>query len=130
MIWAVAVAAGALVASGVYLALARDALRTVVGVSLLGAGVNLVLLSAGRLGAAQPPFVPEGAVAVAAGAANPLPQALVLTAIVIGFALTCFALVLVLAIWQRTAIADHTRLQAAEPPPDANGLPPVLDHER
>ena len=53
MIWTMAVAAGALVAGGVYLALSRDLLRAVVGVSLLGFAANLVVLGAGRLGATQ-----------------------------------------------------------------------------
>jgi len=130
MIWAVAIAAGSLVASGVYLALSRDGLRTVIGVSLMGAGVNLVVLSAGRLNETMPPFVSAGATALAADTANPLPQALTLTAVVIGFALTCFALVLVLAIRQRTGVADHTLLQAAEPPPGVDGMPTILDDER
>lgn len=129
MIWPVAIAAGVLAASGVYLALSRDALRAIVGVSLVGAGVNLVLLGAGRLESTRPPFVAEGAAALAT-TANPLPQALVLTAIVIGFALTCFALVLVLALHERAGVVDHTRVRAAEPPPDADGLPPVLADER
>jgi len=128
VIWPVAIAAGVLVASGVYLALAHDALRAIVGVSLLGAGVNLVLLAAGRFESTRPPFVAEGATALA-NTANPLPQALVLTAIVIGFALTCFALVLVLALHERAGMVDHTRIRAAEPPPDADGLPPVLSNE-
>ena len=127
MIWAVAVAAGALVAAGVYLALSRDLLRAVIGVSLLGFAANLVVLSAGRLGATQPPIVPAGGTTLAATAANPLPQALVLTAIVIGFSLTCFSLVLVLALKQRVGVADSARLAAAEPPARADGQPPILD---
>jgi multisubunit Na+/H+ antiporter MnhC subunit len=102
-------------------------LRAVVGVSLLGFAANLVVLGAGRLGATQPPIVPEGAGVLAAAAANPLPQALVLTAIVIGFSLTCFSLVLVLAVKQRAGVADGARLAAAEPPAAADGRPPVLD---
>ncbi|MCC7035320.1 MAG: NADH-quinone oxidoreductase subunit K [Acidobacteria bacterium] len=130
MIWAVALSAGALVASGAYLALSRDALRAVVGVSLIGAGANLVVLSAGRLDAVMPAFVPEGASRLADGAANPLPQALVLTAIVIGFSLTCFALALVMTIRQRVGDTDSTGLRAAEPPAGADGLPAFPDDER
>lgn len=130
MIWAVALSAGALVASGAYLALSRDALRAVVGVSLIGAGANLVVLAAGRLDAVMPPFVvPDGASRLAEGAANPLPQALVLTAIVIGFSLTCFALTLVMAIRQRFGGTDSTELRAAEPPAGADGLPALPDDE-
>jgi multisubunit Na+/H+ antiporter MnhC subunit len=60
VIWAVALSAAALVASGVYLALSRDALRAVVGVSLVSAGANLVVLSAGRVDGLMPAFVAQG----------------------------------------------------------------------
>lgn len=127
MIWAAAVAAGALVASGVFLALARDALRIVIGISLISAGANLAVLGAGRFESAQPAFVEAGASTLAAGVADPLPQALVLTAIVIGFSLTCFALALVLALQHRFTTTDVAQLTAAEPPVRADGLPGVLD---
>jgi multicomponent Na+:H+ antiporter subunit C len=88
MIWAVACALWITLAAGLYLALSRDVLRCVVGLALLGSAVNLLLLAAGRLGSAQPAVVELGE-RVLQAAANPLPQALVLTAIVIGFALIC-----------------------------------------
>jgi multicomponent Na+:H+ antiporter subunit C len=128
MIWALAVAIFATVAAGVYLALARDLLRCVIGVSLIGAAANLVVFAAGRVGTMAPPVIPEGETVLAA-AVNPLPQALVLTAIVIGFALTCFSLVLVLALKSRTGVADSERLRFAEPPPAADGKP-APDEER
>jgi multicomponent Na+:H+ antiporter subunit C len=129
MIWTVALSAGTLVAGGVYLALSRDLLRTVVGVSLLSAGANLVVFSAGRLGPALPAFVAPGASALAEGTANPLPQALVLTAIVIGFSLTCFSLVLVLSIWHKVGVFDSAALRIAEPLPDEIGNPRPLVEE-
>jgi multicomponent Na+:H+ antiporter subunit C len=71
--------------------------------------------------------VPLGG-SVLEAAANPLPQALVLTAIVIGFSLTCFSLILVLAIVQRTGSRDSERLQVAEPPAGADGKPALEAH--
>lgn len=130
MIWAVALAAAALTGAGTYLALSRDALRAVVGVSLVGAGANLAVLSAGRFDGLLPAFVDEGSTGLAAGAANPLPQALVLTSIVIGFSLTCFALALVMAIRQQFGTIDSTALRAAEPPPGPDGLPAPPGEER
>jgi multicomponent Na+:H+ antiporter subunit C len=127
MSWVLAAAIGATVAAGVYLALARDLLRVVIGVSLIGAAANLSMFAAGRTGTMTPPVVPAGETLLAAGAANPLPQALVLTAIVIGFALTCFSLVLVLAVKQDTGTADSAELRAAEPLPAADGKPPLED---
>lgn len=95
MIWAVAFALWITLTAGLYLALSRDVLRCVVGLALLGSAVNLLLLAAGRLGSAQPAVIEAGG-RVLQEAANPLPQALVLTAIVIGFAMTAFVVVLAL----------------------------------
>jgi multicomponent Na+:H+ antiporter subunit C len=123
VIWVLAVGVGAAVAAGVYLALSRDLLRCVIGVSLVGVAANLVMFVAGRPGPhAGPPLVPLGET-VLEGAANPLPQALVLTAIVIGFSLTCFSLILVLAIIARTGSTDGDALREAEPPPGPDGKP-------
>jgi multicomponent Na+:H+ antiporter subunit C len=126
MTWSVALAAGSLVAAGLYLALGRDLLRVVVGVSLLGAGANLAVFGAGRSDRVQPPFVEHGASALAASAADPVPHALVLTAIVIGFSLTCFSLILVLALTEQTQAGRGGDGEAAEPGPRPDGTPPVL----
>jgi multicomponent Na+:H+ antiporter subunit C len=131
MIWLLALGSGATVTAGIYLALSRDLLRCVIGVSLIGVAANLVVFVAGRPGNPVPPLVPVGE-AVLEGAANPLPQALVLTAIVIGFSLTCFSLILVLAIIQRTGSRDSDRLRMAEPPARDDGQPalePAQDNE-
>ncbi len=116
MIWLLAVTIGVTVAAGAYLALSRDVFRCVLGLAILGAAANLVLFAAGRLGPVQPAVVPLGEEWLR-GAANPLPQALVLTAIVIGFALVCFSLALVLRLIQRTGIDDALDLRQAEPIP-------------
>jgi len=88
----VAVTIGVLVACGVYLLLRARTFPVVLGLTLLSYAVNLFLFAMGRLTTARPPVIsPE-----AAGYADPLPQALVLTAIVIGFAMTAFLVVLAL----------------------------------
>ena len=89
-----ALLAGLLTAAGVYLLLQRSLLRMLFGVILLSNAVNLILFVAGRTMRAAPPIVPDGLTAPAAAVANPLPQALILTAIVIGFGLVAFAFVL------------------------------------
>ena len=127
MIWAVALAVWAALAAGVYLALSRDVLRCAVGLALSGSAVNLLLLAAGRLGPAQPALVEAGAAVLGEAAANPLPQALVLTAIVIGLALMCFALVLVLRLVQNAGSDDALALRHAEPVPDHPVKPPLED---
>ena len=86
----------AIMACGVYLLLSRHVMRIVYGVILISASVNLVLFLSGRIGPNPPPVIPSGETVLSAGAANPLPQALVLTAIVIGFSLVAFAVALAL----------------------------------
>jgi multicomponent Na+:H+ antiporter subunit C len=130
VIVALSVATGAIVFAGVYLVLARDLLRNVIGVSLLGYAANLVLFASGRpVAGMKPPIIAASADALSAGAADPVPQALVLTAIVIGFALTCFSLLLVLAIQQRTGDVDGDRLREVEPPPAEDGLPALSEEQ-
>jgi len=84
-----AMAIGALTASGVYLLLRGRTFPVVVGLTLLSYGVNLFLFSSGRLATGQQPIL-----GTAENYTDPLPQALVLTAIVIGFAMTAFVVVL------------------------------------
>jgi multicomponent Na+:H+ antiporter subunit C len=117
MIWALAITVFITVTVGVYLALSRDVVRCVLGLAVLGSAANLVLLAAGRLGSAQPAVVPLGE-ELLVNAANPLPQALVLTAIVIGFALVCFSLVLVLQLVRAAGSDDALALRQAEPAPE------------
>lgn len=91
-----AVLAGLLVAGGVFLIVQRNLIRVVFGIILLSNAVNLIVITAGRITRARPPLIPADAYAPAEAVANPLPQALVLTAIVIGFGLVVFTLVLLL----------------------------------
>ena len=89
-----AVASGSLYAAGVYLILRRRLAQLIIGLGLLSNGTNLLIFTAGGLTRSHPPVVPEGATALVQPYADPVPQALVLTAIVIGFGLTAFSLVL------------------------------------
>lgn len=90
---------GAVAACGVYLLLRARTLSVVLGLSLLSYATNLFLFSVGRVTVGAPPILDPDAGAVAY--ADPLPQALVLTAIVIGFAMTAFAVVLALVAHRR-----------------------------
>jgi len=85
-------AVGALVGCGVYLLLRARTYPVILGLMLLGYAVNLFLLAMGRLRVATPPIIAPGARSYA----DPLPQALVLTAIVIGFGMAAFLVVLAL----------------------------------
>ena len=88
----VAGAIGLLAACGIYLMLRGSSFPVVLGLMLLSYSVNLFIVAMGRLTVGRPPIVAVGAAAYA----DPLPQALVLTAIVIGLATTVFAIVLAL----------------------------------
>ena len=89
-----ALASGALYAAGTYLMLRRRLAQLIIGLGLISNGTNLLIFTAGGLTRARPPVVAAGAAALEPPYADPVPQALVLTAIVIGFGLTAFSLVL------------------------------------
>jgi multicomponent Na+:H+ antiporter subunit C len=91
MSWLLAIVIGVLFGCGVYLLLGRRASSVLLGLALVSHAVNLVVFSGGGLVIGVPPLVAEGAKAPAAGSADPIPQALVLTAIVIGFAVIALA---------------------------------------
>lgn len=99
MILTLAVVAGVLFGAGTYLVLHRTLTRILLGIGLWTYAVNvLLLLSGGRAG--RPPLV--GDTAPGSGFADPLPQAMILTAIVIGFAMTSFLLALAYRSWTLT----------------------------
>jgi multicomponent Na+:H+ antiporter subunit C len=90
----VALAVGVVYAVSLLLLLRGSLWQLLVGLALLSHGAHLLIFAGGGLVAGAPPLVPEGALAPAAASADPLPQALILTAIVIAFAVLAFALVL------------------------------------
>ena len=97
---------GVLTTCGVYLMLRRTLLQVLFGLILLSNAVNVLLFTAGGVLRGAPPLVPDGLAAPASVVANPLPQALILTAIVIGFGLVAFALVLVYRTYTTFGTAD------------------------
>ena len=96
---------GALYTVGTYLLLQRTLTRVVLGLGLLGHGANLLLLVAGGAPGAVP-FVGRTDGGAGAGTADPLPQAMVLTAIVITFGVTAFLLALAFRSWVLTGADD------------------------
>jgi multicomponent K+:H+ antiporter subunit C len=92
-----ALAVGILTASGVWLLLRPRTFQVIIGLSLLSYAVNLFIFGMGRLRAGAPPVLENAEAADPALYADPLPQALVLTAIVISFATTALFLVVMLA---------------------------------
>ncbi|GAP38690.1 Na+/H+ antiporter subunit C [Piscinibacter sakaiensis] len=92
-----AIAIGALTACGVWLLLRPRTYQVLMGLALLGYGVNLFIFAMGRLTVDSEPVLVPGQPATLLQYDDPMPQALVLTAIVIGFAMTALFLVVLLA---------------------------------
>ena len=101
-----AVGIGVLIGSGVWLLLRPRTYQVIIGLSLIGYGVNLFIFSMGRLRVNAPPVLEKGGVVDPSLYTDPVPQALVLTAIVIGFATTALFLVVLLVARGLTG-SDH-----------------------
>ena len=91
-----AIAIGVLTACGVWLLLRPRTYQAIMGLCLLGYGVNLFIFSTGRLALDSEPVLIPGVPETLQNYTDPMPQALVLTAIVIGFATTGFVIELAL----------------------------------
>ena len=104
----VAIAVGVIYAVSLRLLLRGSLWQLLVALALISHGAHLLLFASGGLVAGSPPLVAEGATLPAVGSADALPQALVLTAIVIAFAVVAFAVVLGLRAGQ-TAETDDLR---------------------
>lgn len=114
MTFVYALAVAAYVGCGLYMMLSRHIVRLVLGLALLTNGAILLIFVAGRLGATTPAVIEMGSTTLGADAANALPQALVLTAIVIGFAVTAFAITLIFMAYRRFGTLDFRSITAAE----------------
>ncbi|MCZ2290878.1 MAG: Na+/H+ antiporter subunit C [Burkholderiales bacterium] len=102
----VSLAVGLLAAAGVWLVLRPRTFQVLIGLSLLSYAINLFIFSVGSLAVDAPPIVRAGALPDLAHYTDPVPQALVLTAIVIGFATTALFLVVLLALRGLSGV-DH-----------------------
>lgn len=112
IVWSVVV--GVFVAAGIYLMLEKHILRLLFGIMLLSSAINLAIFTAGRLTPGELPLIGDNSMLPPEGAANPLPQALILTAIVIGFGLLIFALMLFYRAYKETGTADVDEMQRSE----------------
>lgn len=106
---------GILFAAALYLMMSKHVVRILLGIVFFGNAVNLLLFTAGRLTREVPPVIPDGADTLSAAAANPLPQALILTAIVISFSFFCFLLVLTYRAYQDLGTDNSDEMRVAEP---------------
>lgn len=110
-----AVLVGIMVAGAVYLMLDRILIRFIFGLVLISNAVNLLIFAVGRLSSRWPPLIPDDSTVPSTQLANALPQALILTAIVIGFALLAFVFVLFFRAYQEIGTVDTEKMRVAEP---------------
>jgi len=110
-----ALGVGVLTATGVYLMLRARTFDVILGLTLLSYAVNVFIFLMGRIAIGKPPIIDKTVLPTLANHADPLPQALVLTAIVISFAMTAVMLVIALRAHAQTG-SDH--VDGAEPGAD------------
>ncbi|MBA3030892.1 MAG: Na+/H+ antiporter subunit C [Desulfobacteraceae bacterium] len=109
-----AIATGFLYAGGLYMMMRRSIIKLIIGLALLSHGANLLIFLMGKLVRGRPAVIPEGMTNLVGLTADPVPQALILTAIVIGFAVQAFAVVLIRSVYQTTQTDDLDALQSTE----------------
>lgn len=106
---------GLLYAAAFYLMLRRSIIKLLIGLALLSHAANLLIFTGSGLLAGRPPLIPAGAAGPTGPIADPLPQALVLTAIVIAFGVLAFALALVHRIYRESGGDDLDAYTETEP---------------
>jgi len=111
---AIAIVIGALYASGIYLMMRRNLVKLVIGLVLLSQAANLLIFTAGGLTTAGAPLIPQGQKTIEGNYADPLPQALILTAIVIGFGVIAFTLVLFHRAYKTLETDDLDEMKATD----------------
>lgn len=122
---------GGMYASGIYLMLRRSLAQVIIGLSMLTNAANLLIFTVGGLTRGRPPLVPEGAAQPVGAYADPVPQSLILTAIVIGFGVLAFTLALAYRAYQTAGSDDLDDMQTTDqltpPPRDVEAEPVPRD---
>ncbi len=97
---------GILYSAGIYLMLRRSMVKLLIGLLFLGNGANILIFLTGGLTKGKPPIIDASEKNFTDIYADPVPQALILTAIVISFALTAFAIILLKKVYETTGSDD------------------------
>lgn len=100
-----------LYAAGIFLMLRRSLVRLIIGIILLGNGANLLIFLLGRITKGKPPIIGADAEFMMDSYADPIPQALILTAIVISFGLQAFAIILIKRAYRVVKTDDLDEMQ-------------------
>lgn len=122
-----AVTIGLMAAASVYMLLSQNLVRALFGLILLSNAANFAIFAGGGMTEGLAPLIPAGESRLEAPYSNPLPQALILTAIVISFGLLAFALVLVYRGNQELGTVDSDRMRVAEPLHPDEKIPAARD---
>ena len=123
---------GGLYAVAMYLILRRNFAKLILGLAILTNAANLLIFTVGGLTRARPPLVREGESVLPAVVADPLPQALILTAIVIGFGVLAFAMVLAYRAYQAVESDDLDDMRSTDalPPAEEQDVTETYDEAR
>lgn len=105
---------GALYAAGLYMMMRRSVIKLIIGLGLLGHAANLLIFTVGGLNRGEPPLIAGGEQTLSGSFADPLPQALILTAIVIGFGVQAFTVVLIKRAYQTTGTDDLVQMRTTD----------------
>jgi multicomponent Na+:H+ antiporter subunit C len=108
------IAIGVLFGCACYLVMRRNIVKVLLGIMLFSQAANLLIFTGAGLTPGNPPIIAEDAYGIEGAYADPLPQALVLTAIVIGFAVLAFAIALVLRAYEKTGSDDLDTFKNSE----------------
>lgn len=114
MIAMLSILVGGLYGAGVYMMMRRSIVKLIIGLALLSHGSNLLILLMGLLTRGRPAIIPPDRTQLAPALADPVPQALILTAIVIGFGVLAFTVVLIRATYQTLQTDDLDQLQTTD----------------
>jgi multicomponent Na+:H+ antiporter subunit C len=105
---------GVLYASAIYMILRRSLVKLIIGLILLGNGANLLIFLLGRISKGAPPIIPGDSKVFTDIYADPVPQALILTAIVISFGLQSFAIILIKRAYKVTQTDDLDQINTPD----------------
>jgi multicomponent Na+:H+ antiporter subunit C len=109
-----AIMTGVLYAAGIFMILRRSLVKLIIGLILLGNGANLLIFLLGRIVKGKPPIIPEDSKVMLDAFADPVPQALILTAIVISFGLQSFAIILIKRAYRVVQTDDLDQINAID----------------
>ena len=109
-----AIVIGGLYATGIYMLMRRSIVKLIIGLGLLAHGASLLVFTAAGLTRAVHPVIEKGSMGITGIVADPLPQALILTAIVISFGVQAFAMVLAYRAYQTVGTEDLDDMKATD----------------